>query len=213
MPINTVPQDAPDGGSLNRLLLRLDSDLPRAAEKYEELRRVLIKFFEWNRSPRADDLADEVISRLAMKAVDDIQNIKAFARKIAEYVLMEEAKKSQRLTSIDEMTHEIPSVETSPDTIVEKLDAKIRIDCLRMCREQLLPEEDALVMAYHDVEHESHKLCRKRLAQQMGLTMNALRVRANRLRDKLEDCVSMRLEERRRNFARAGGSGGPALHT
>jgi len=61
------------GGNYARLLRRLDADPNRAAERYQELRRLLIKFFFWNRASHPKDLADETIARVAEKAVEDIR--------------------------------------------------------------------------------------------------------------------------------------------
>jgi hypothetical protein len=45
----------------------LSSDPDLAGEEYEELRRQLIKFFEWRGSFCADQLADETLNRVVRK--------------------------------------------------------------------------------------------------------------------------------------------------
>src|SRR5215470_10383215 len=61
---------------LQNLLVRLDSDWNRAGEKYEELRRTLIKFFEWNSCFPAEDLVDETLDRVAKKLdVEEVRNV------------------------------------------------------------------------------------------------------------------------------------------
>jgi len=50
------------------LLQRLDSDRECAGEKYEDIRRKLIRFFRWNDCFPGDDLADQTFDRVAQKA-------------------------------------------------------------------------------------------------------------------------------------------------
>ncbi|HEV8367877.1 MAG TPA: hypothetical protein VGQ39_08000 [Pyrinomonadaceae bacterium] len=45
--------------TFTRLLQRLDPDREQAGEKYEELRRTLIRFFEWRGAPYPEEHADE----------------------------------------------------------------------------------------------------------------------------------------------------------
>src|SRR5829696_6063126 len=52
----------------NFLLSWLDPDPSRAGEKYEAIRRKLITFFTARRCLQAEELADETINRVALKA-------------------------------------------------------------------------------------------------------------------------------------------------
>src|SRR5260370_8775058 len=49
--------------SFESLLQRLDPDRERAGGKYENIRRKLIKFFQWNDCFAEEDLADEPLGR------------------------------------------------------------------------------------------------------------------------------------------------------
>ena len=53
-------------------MLRLDANPEQAAEEYEELRRRLIRFFEWRGARFPDEHADEVLNRLARKLVEGV---------------------------------------------------------------------------------------------------------------------------------------------
>ena len=50
-----------------RLLKRLGEDEEEAGKKYEELRRTLIRSFEWRGAPFPEEHADETFNRLARK--------------------------------------------------------------------------------------------------------------------------------------------------
>ena len=51
-------------GSFNRLLEALDPDAERAGERYEHLRRSLIKYFDWRGSFYSERDTDETIDRI-----------------------------------------------------------------------------------------------------------------------------------------------------
>ncbi len=64
--------------------------------------------------------------------------------------------------------------------------------CLQRCLATKFTEEDKhLVVGYYDTEaSEKAKSARKRLAESFGLTLNAFKVRACRLRTRLEACIN-----------------------
>ena len=193
-------RSASDGENLDRLLLRLDPDRTRAGQKYEEIRRQLIKFFRWNRSWRAEELADQVLVRVAQKESQEIHDIRAFALKVGRYVLMEEDRRVRRQTSIEDVSGKEGPAD-GHDTereIVEKIYEQSRLECLRACRAKLLPADNDFVIAYYGAEGEKQKIHRQNLARTLGMSMTAVRVRANRIRDRLELCVTECLEGQRK---------------
>src|SRR5262245_45392253 len=73
-------------------LTLLSPDPELAGEKYEELRRQLIKFFEWRCSFLADQLADETLNRVVRKIQEGEKvekNILALCLGIARFVFKE----------------------------------------------------------------------------------------------------------------------------
>ena len=84
-------------GDLTRLLLRLDPDMTRTGEKYVELRRRMAKFFEWHNCAGAQDLADEVLDRVAAKAdSEEIRAVDQYSYGVARFVCLEAHKKMHR---------------------------------------------------------------------------------------------------------------------
>jgi DNA-directed RNA polymerase specialized sigma24 family protein len=193
---------------LNRLLMRLDSEPAKAWEKYRGLRCRLMKFFEWNQCAFPEELADEVLDRVARKPQEEeIRDVTEFVIGVARNLRLEAYKKSQRETHIEDRPGGQESLADPRDheqEIVADLDHQNSLACLRECLGNLRSADRTLALDYYSAQDEKQKVHRQKLASAGGITMIALRVRANRLREKLEQCVSTCLESRR--HMRAGGS-------
>src|SRR5688572_7932468 len=82
-------------------LHRLDRDRESAGRKYEDLRRKLIKFFEWNRCFPAEDLADETLDRVARRLVrEDVGHVLPFAWGVANHVRQESGRQMRRQVAL-----------------------------------------------------------------------------------------------------------------
>ena len=202
----------PSEGDFDRFLMRLDQNRDRAAEKYEDIRRLLVKFFEWNYSARAEELADRALVVLQQKVqYEEIENLNAYARAVARNIGRDAFREAEKI-----VTEETPNgLDSLGDPkwglrdIENEIDDQIRSICLRRCRAQLQSEDDMLVIEYYSADGETQKSHRKKLALRIGITRNALAVRANRIRERLEKCVNQCLENRRRALAKAYGGGQP----
>jgi DNA-directed RNA polymerase specialized sigma24 family protein len=174
------------------LLLRLDPDRNRAGEKYEELRRKLIKYFEWNSCFPAETLADETLDRVARKlANEEIHDLPAFAWGIAKNVRHEEQKRSSRIIHISDLPggdDSLPQNSSLENLVHEKIGQEQYFKCFRCCLQRLPERDRQLFLKYHSPAEGTFEN-RRRLADEAGLTIAALRVRINRMRDKLESCV------------------------
>lgn len=181
------------------LLNALDSDRESAGEKYENLRRKLIKFFEWNACFPAEDLVDEAFDRIANRLGQGvIYDVGAFAWGVAKNIRQEARRRTKKVLSISEL----PDLETqrlnirdTEEQIHEEMQNERRSKYLRMCLQRLEESERELFLAYYN-EGKEYAQYRQRLAEDLGLTISALRVRVNRLREKLEKCVNKRMTSR-----------------
>jgi len=201
----SMPQNGEQDGrraDLNRLLIRLDADPAIAWEKYRGLQLRLVKFFEWNQCSFPEELADEVLDRIARKPQEEeIRDVSEFVIGVARNLRFEAHKRGQRQSHLEDQPGGEESLADPRDyerEMVEDLDRQNRIACLRGCLENLRPEDRSLALDYYSAQEEKQKDHRKRLASIAGISMIALRVRANRLREKLERCVASCLESRRR---------------
>jgi len=172
-----------------KLLACLDAERERAGEKYEDLRRTLIKFFEWRGAPFPEDHTDEALNRVARKLAEgiEIKNLGGYCYEVARLVCLEVRKGSDnRRDPLDENTQNT----TSADTTDLALERELRLSCLEDCLSRLPAESRALIVEYYQDEKRNRIERRKVLAAALGLRREALANRAQRLRDKLEQCVT-----------------------
>jgi len=169
-----------------RLLDRLGPDAERAGEAYEALRRALVGFFTWRGAATPEECADDTLDRLAARLGEGVavQDVPGFARGIARLVLLEHWRRpdAQRV-AIDERTPGRPVSGEPPSE--EALHG-----CLDRCLGALPHDARKLILEYYVAEGRSRIDTRKRMAQALGVSETALRNRAQRLRDRLEQCIS-----------------------
>lgn len=161
------------------LLARLDPDRERAGHLYEEIRLKLLKFFTWKNCPDADFHADDALDRIARKLHEgtDIKNVNAYAYQVARFIALEQYRQP---TPIEPEVHEQPIPEPPP----------ARMHCLEKCLSFLgLPDRE-LILSYYEGEGSAKIAQRKDLAGRLQISMTALKIRACRIRTKLETCIN-----------------------
>ncbi|MBA3712894.1 MAG: hypothetical protein H0W76_10660 [Pyrinomonadaceae bacterium] len=172
-----------------KLLNGLNADRERAGDKYEELRRTLIRFFEWRGAPFPEEQADKTFNRVARRLDEGvkIKNIGAYCYEVARLVCLESLKGHDSKRTPLEPDHLEVTAADADDEAVEK---ELRLTCLDDCLCSLPAESRELITEYYRDERGSRIDYRKTLAERLGLRRDALANRAQRLRDKLEQCVA-----------------------
>ncbi|MGH9969479.1 MAG: hypothetical protein ACREBG_17020 [Pyrinomonadaceae bacterium] len=163
----------------DKLLARLDPDRERAGHLYEEIRLKLLKFFMWKNCPEADLHADDALDRIARKLDEgtEIQNLNAYAYQVARYIVLEQYRQP---APADLGLHE-PTLPEPPAP---------RMHCLEKCLTILSLPDRELILAYYEGEGGVKIEKRKELARQLELSTTALKIRACRIRTKLETCIN-----------------------
>jgi len=178
----TLTQDAFD-----KLLLNLGrGDRESGSEKYLEIRSNLMRFFEWRGCAFPEDHADETINRLARKVADgeEILNPSGYAMGIARLLLLEIFKSQQREQSaLTEMGNASEAYTPGSDG------GEDRVTCLRSCLQTLSTDNRELILQYYQGEKSEKIQNRKRLMERLRIPVNTLRMRALRLRERLQGCV------------------------
>lgn len=170
------------------LLCMLDPDRERAGELYEGIRRRLVRLFEWRGCAQAEDLADETFNRVARKSAEGLilqrSDPYAYFCGVAHHVFQELVRRQAR----EHRLQEVGDRSSSPPLEDE---ADHRLDHLRACLETLDGEQRHLLLRYHKDDQRIRS--RKELCEELGIPMNALRIRVHRLRKKVEACVQKKL--------------------
>jgi DNA-directed RNA polymerase specialized sigma24 family protein len=164
----------------DRLLVWLNADREKAGEKYEWIRKRLIKVFVCRGSNNAEDLADRTINRVIRK-LPEIQATYVgdpahYFIGVAPKIWLESIKREQ--PPAVGMPARDPANDDDP-----------RYTYLEKCLEQLTAEDRDLVVSYYEGEGQAKIEHRKILAARLGLGINALRIRACRIRSELQDRI------------------------
>ena len=185
--------------AFDRLLVLLNPDRRRAAEEYELLRQVLIRFFQWRGWADAEDLADEVFDRVARRLSEDVEihNPRPFFYGVARRVHLERrehsANKVVPLDSVPALADANSNPSTMGDRDACERDLERRHLYTSRCLQELPPEARRLFLDYHQGEGSVRIARRKRLASELGVSMNALRIRISRIAEDVATCVERHL--------------------
>ncbi len=180
--------------ALVKFLACLDADADRAGEKYEAIRLRLLKFFDWRGAHFPDECADETINRVIRKldAGDALRDIETYCLGVARLVYLETLKRPDRQrVGLDEA----PAI-AAPVSEDEEEDEQRR--CFNRCLHELPPESRQLILHYYHDERRDKINNRQAMADRLGIPLNALRSRAQRIRDRLEQCVARCLSGERK---------------
>jgi YD repeat-containing protein len=173
--------------AFDRLLAVLHPDRDTAAERYLEMRRNLVRLFEWRGCPTPDEYADETLMRCARKIGEgaEIHDLPSFSIGVGRMVFREMARERGReALPLSESVASLADTRPEPDTDLEK-----RVECLTRCLDQLPLESRSLILSYYQGERGGKIENRKGIAQLLGVPPNTLRMRALRVREKLQSCV------------------------
>jgi RNA polymerase sigma factor (sigma-70 family) len=179
--------------AFDALLAWLDPDRDRAASKYETVRTRLIKIFSCRGCAEADDLADETINRVTAKLSDIVGSYLGdpalYFYGVAQKVYLEYLRTRPTVQNSDEARRELKAT-----NVKSSEDIELEYDCLERCMDQLPHENRRLMLEYYQEEKRAKIERRRKLAAEFGIAVNALRIRAHRIRLQLQHCVTACLE-------------------
>jgi DNA-directed RNA polymerase specialized sigma24 family protein len=168
--------------ALDSLLSWLDPDRENAGAKYEAIRTRLIKIFNCRGCLEAEDLADETINRVISKlseVADSYEGDPAlFFYGVAKRVHQEYERKKIK-----------PVVAMPPADQMDEVEREY--ECLEKCMQAISQNQRELVLQYYQEDKRAKINNRKQLAHKLGIAVNALRIRAHRIRSALHQCVEL----------------------
>lgn len=165
--------------AFDALLAWLDPDRERAAQKYEEIRRRLIKLFAYRGCGAPEDVADRTINRVCAKLEEIGPAYRGdpvpYFYAVAKRVFLEEARPNSSVAVLPQLA--------------KAVDSRIEDECLDECLDRLSPEDQQLILDYYRDEKQAKIDHRKALAEVLGIELNALRIKVCRIRASLKECV------------------------
>ena len=165
-----------DQPAFERLLSWLNSDPEKAAQKYESIRHRLVEIFSSRQFVDAEHLADDTIDRVIKKVPQIEENWEGDPR----YYFIGVAKKV-----ILEASKPKPPVNPPPSS-PDPEELELEDQCLEQCLAMLLkPDERKLLLEYMGGNIQQ----RKEQAERLGISLNALRIRAFQAKKTVSPCV------------------------
>lgn len=182
--------------AFDHLLRWLDEGTDSDGQKYLEIRRRLVSYFDRKNCGTPDELADKTLNRVARRLEDEKGVIESEAPArycyiIARFVFMEHLRGAQKDGAMLEEVRRQPRVD-GPGATEDDEESEVKekmLDCLERCTGRLEPPNREIITQYYTGKERVKIENRRALAEMFGITMNALSIRACRIRDRLEDCV------------------------
>jgi len=167
------------------------------------MRRRLVRYFDFRNCPFPDDLADETLNRVARKLEEKGEIVGAtpthYCYIVARLVLLESVRRRDHdgpsLDDTERSGGVLASLAKPSEPAIDTAVKERLFTCLEQCLSKLRTQERELILEYYQGIQREKIERRSQMAAQRGLTMNALSIRACRIRTKLEACVKACSEE------------------
>ena len=175
-------------------LLAALGDTPPGGARYEQLRAKLIFFFSRRLLAFPEDLADEVLDRLAYRLSQHtaIASAEAFALGIARHVAQEQSGRKSQPQNVD---HTFFDNVSAPMVTLSNEEEIVRME---HCLKKLPSSEARLLKGYYCAAGNSQIKARKSLAETLGISPIALRQRVFLARQRLRNCMTVAQDKNRK---------------
>jgi DNA-directed RNA polymerase specialized sigma24 family protein len=196
MPAGMEKGRSTDRSAFRKFLDWLDLGIDSKGEKYLEIHRRLAQYFDRRNCALPDELADETLNRAARRLAEEgeITGVTPahYCYLVARFVFLEYQRRPDRADISTEvlpgLPAAIPGVPGSAEADAAGVREK-RMNCLEQCLQTLQAGQRELIMEYYRGERGARIEHRSALAARLGVTTNALSIRACRIRTTLERCV------------------------
>ena len=195
---------APNEKAFAKFLVWLDEGMNSDGQRYLEVRRRLELYFDRKNCVAPAELADETLNRVAKKLeengeITDVAPLQ-YCYIVAKFVFLEALRADKRSPFNRPLTATNGSNLSGQSATLLEADAasgqKEKIaDCLQRCLENLPAADRELIVEYYRGRQRSKIERRAALAARLGLTANALSIRAYRVRQRLEVCLQTYLKK------------------
>lgn len=155
------------------------------------MRRRLVAYFDRKNCPAPNELADETLDRVARRLEEEgrieTEAPAKYCYIVARLVFLEYLRAQAKDQAVRSEIRQEPRDEEENQThreIKERM-----FECLNQCADKLDLANRKLILKYYVGEERVKIDNRRALSKALGITINALSIRACRIRDKLELCV------------------------
>jgi len=158
--------------------------------------RRLVAYFDRKNCSSPEELADETLDRVARRieeeGITSDETPERYCYIVARFVFLEYLRGAPKglerpdQVGLRQMTRGAQSYATADG---EEADKEAMLDCLERCVAKLDSPGREIITRYYVGEERVKIENRRALAGELEISMNALSVRACRIRAKLEDCV------------------------
>ncbi|MEO8383339.1 MAG: hypothetical protein ABI779_27030 [Acidobacteriota bacterium] len=180
----TLTRDA-----LEQLLGALHPDRNEAATQFEQLRRRLAALFRFWGCSDEMDLADRTLDRVAVRLMEGAsvprESLAAYVRGVARMIFYDSLRLQRQEQSLLDLPPAVPQLDGQEEQTLATLDA-----CLGL----LAGGDRRLILDYYGAPEGTAIEQRRRQASALGISPTALRIRAHRIRQRLEVCVEERMK-------------------
>jgi DNA-directed RNA polymerase specialized sigma24 family protein len=199
VPLDDIRRQEPrlTRAAFNRLLEWLDDGVESQSERYLEMRRRLVSYFDRRNRPSADDLAGETLSRidrtLEKNGAIAITPPARYCYVVAKSVLLEDVRCEPLQVALGEPRIAVASAGhgVAPHEPGEGLTIEVqRLERVGRCLQQLKHEQRWFVIDYYRGTGRQTIERRRDMAKGLGLTLDALGIRASRIRRSVEVCAA-----------------------
>jgi DNA-directed RNA polymerase specialized sigma24 family protein len=188
--------------AFHRLLNWLDEGTTSNGERYLEMRRRLVDYFDRKNCLSPEDLTDETMNRVARRleeeGIIESDTPAKYCYIVARFVFMEYLRRTQKEDGTLEEVAWQPAIISLPayEADDERTRKESMLNCLEECVAKLDPINKEIITGYYTGTERIKIENRRALAERLGITMNALSIRACRIRDRLEECVKRCISSR-----------------
>lgn len=181
---------SPTAAAFEHLLAWLDAGVDSDGRGYLSMRSRIVTYFDRKNCLDPDALADDVLNRVSRR-LEEEGNIETespakYCFTVARFVFMEQLRSgTAREIPIDNT--ELPSAMADDESAVDR---ERRMECLDSCTAKLDAAQREFIIGYYVGEKSTKIANRRRMAGELRVSLNALGIRAFRIREKLEACLT-----------------------
>jgi len=170
-------------------------DPQSAGERFEVLRRKLVFYFEARRCDDPEELAHVTLEILMRKHGEhvEVQDLMRYSYGVARNVHYEHLRKKRaEMKYVSQQEHR-PHAGAADEGAAARKERRLR--CLEECVAGLSPQDRSLLTDYFKGRGRGRQESRRRIAEQLNISREALTRRIFHLKRRLKNCIDKCLEK------------------